>query len=79
MFSLQRLLGKEAKFFTLLEAGAEEARASVQTLVKRSKSLDQGLAKDAFAYARRKDAEITQEISAAVCRVQPRVLQNVAT
>jgi uncharacterized protein Yka (UPF0111/DUF47 family) len=66
MFSLQRLLGKEDKFFTLLEASAEEARASVQTLVKLSKSLDQGLAKYEFAYARRKDADITREISAAV-------------
>ncbi len=66
MFSLQRLLGKEDRFFTLLEASAEEARASVQMLVKLSKSLDQGLAKDEFAYARRKDAKITEEISAAV-------------
>ena len=66
MFSLQKLLGKEDKFFTLLEASAEEARASVQALVKLSKSLDQGLAKDEFAYVRRKDARITQEISIAV-------------
>ena len=66
MFSLQKLLGKEDKFFTLLEASAEEARSSVQALVKLSKSLDQGLAKEEFAYMRRKDAEITQEISAAV-------------
>jgi uncharacterized protein len=66
MFSLQKLLGKEDKFFTLLEASAEEARASVQALVKLSKSLDRGLAKDEFAYARRKDAEITREISIAV-------------
>ncbi len=40
MFSLQRLLGKEDKFFTLLEASAEEARTSVQALVKLSKRLD---------------------------------------
>ena len=66
MFSLQRLLGKEDKFFTLLEASAEEARSSVQTLVKLSKSLDQPAAKDEFAYVRRKDKQITQEISAAV-------------
>jgi uncharacterized protein len=66
MFSLQKLLGKDDKFFTLLEASAQEARASVQTLVKLRTSLDQGLVKDEFAYARRKDAEITQQISAAV-------------
>lgn len=66
MFSLQKLLGKEDKFFTLLEASAEEARASVQALVKLSKSLDQDLSKEAFAYSRHKDREITQEIRAAV-------------
>jgi uncharacterized protein len=66
MFSLQRLLGKEDKFFTLLEASAEEARTSVQALVKLSKSLDQAVAKEEFAYVRHKDREITREISAAV-------------
>ena len=66
MFSLQKLLGKEDKFFTLLEASAEEARTSVQALVKLSNSLDQPAAKDEFAYVRQKDKQITQEISAAV-------------
>ena len=66
MFSLQKLLGKEDKFFTLLEASAEEARVSVQALVKLSKSLDHPAALDAFAHARRKDREITTEISEAV-------------
>ena len=32
MFSLQKLLGKDDKFFALLEASAEEARHSVQAL-----------------------------------------------
>ena len=66
MFSLQKLLGKQEKFFTLLEASAEEARTSVQGLVKLSKSLDQPVGKDEFTYLRHKDREITQEISAAV-------------
>jgi uncharacterized protein len=66
MFSLQKLLGKEDKFFTLLEASAEEARTSVQALVKLSKSLDQAAAKEEFAWSRHKDREITREISAAV-------------
>lgn len=65
MFSLQRILGKEDKFFTLLEASAEEARASVQALVKLGKDLQQP-AVNQFAYSRRKDKEITKEISAAV-------------
>jgi uncharacterized protein Yka (UPF0111/DUF47 family) len=66
MFSLQRLLGKEDKFFTLLEASAEEARTSVQALVRLSSSLDQAVAKEEFANSRHKDREITREISAAV-------------
>lgn len=66
MFSLQRLLGKEDKFFSMLEASAEEARTSVQALVKLSKNLDQPVVMDEFAHSRRKDKEITREISAAV-------------
>jgi uncharacterized protein Yka (UPF0111/DUF47 family) len=66
MFSLQRLLGKEDKFFTLLEASAEEARTSVQALVKVSKSLDQPMAMEEFAMARKKDKQITREITEAV-------------
>jgi len=66
MFSLQRLLGKEDKFFTLLEASAQEARNSVQALVKLSKGVDQPVVLDEFAHSRRKDKQITREISAAV-------------
>jgi uncharacterized protein Yka (UPF0111/DUF47 family) len=66
MFSLQKLLGKEDKFFTLLEASAQEARTSVQALVKLSKSLDQPVVLDEFIHSRRKDKQITEEISEAV-------------
>jgi len=66
MFSLQRLLGKEDKFFTLLEASAQEARTSVQALVKLSQDLDRPVPLDEFSYSRRKDKMITREISAAV-------------
>ena len=66
MFSLQKLLGKEDKFFTLLEASAEEARASVQALVKLGTTLDKPVAVEEFAYARKKDKQITREISDAV-------------
>jgi uncharacterized protein Yka (UPF0111/DUF47 family) len=68
MFSLQRILGKEDKFFTLLEASAEEARASVEALVKLSKTLDKPVAVEEFAYSRQKDKQITREISDAVYR-----------
>jgi len=66
MFSLQKLLGQEDKFFGLLEASAEEARTSVQGLVKLAKELDQSVPLHEFAYSRRKDKQITQAISAAV-------------
>src|ERR1035437_10987785 len=66
MFSLQKLLGKEDKFFTLLEASAEEARGSVQALVKLSKTLDNPPPAEEFSYARQKGKQITREISAAV-------------
>jgi uncharacterized protein len=66
MFSLQKLLGKEDKFFTLLEASAEEARTSVQALVRLSKTLDNPPPVDEFSYTRQKDKQITREISAAV-------------
>jgi uncharacterized protein Yka (UPF0111/DUF47 family) len=66
MFSLQKLLGQEDKFFSLLEASAGEARASVQALVKLGKGLDQSVLLDEFTYSRRKEKQITQQISAAV-------------
>jgi len=66
MFSLQKLLGKEDKFFSLLEASAQEARNSVQALAKLSTNLDKPLPMDEFAYSRKKDKEITREISEAV-------------
>jgi uncharacterized protein Yka (UPF0111/DUF47 family) len=66
MFSLQKLLGKEDKFFSLLEASAEEARTSVQALVRLSKDLDKPVVMDEMTYSRRKDKQITKEISEAV-------------
>lgn len=66
MFSLQRLLGKEDKFFGMLEASAQEARASVQALVKLSKALDQPVVLDEFTHSRRKDKQITTEINEAI-------------
>ena len=66
MFSLQKLLGKEDKFFGLLEASAEEARTSVQALVKLTTNLDKPVAMEEFSWPRRKDKQITKEISVAV-------------
>ena len=67
MFSLQRLLGKEDKFFSLLESSAEEALTSVRALAKLMQDLEKQLVPlDEFKYSRRKDKEITSEISEAV-------------
>ena len=69
MFSLQKLLGQEEKIFALLEASAQEARNSVQALVKISKSLNDTLVLDEFARLRQLDKKITQEISSAAYTV----------
>lgn len=66
MFSLQKLLGKEDKFFDLLEASAEEARASVQALIKLTKTPDQTTLMYEFVQSRRKEKQISAEIREAV-------------
>jgi uncharacterized protein Yka (UPF0111/DUF47 family) len=67
MFSLQKILGKEDKFFTLLEASAEEARNSVRTLRKYLANPDTLKTLDEFILTRRKDKAITAQISEALC------------
>jgi uncharacterized protein Yka (UPF0111/DUF47 family) len=66
MFSLARLFGKEDRFFALLEASAEEARHSVQAMVKLAKNAGQPGSLEEFAASRRADKKITQEISEAL-------------
>ena len=66
MFSLQKLLGKEDLFFDLLEASAEEARASVHALVKLNKTPDQTALLHEFMLARRKGKQIRAKITEAV-------------
>ncbi len=63
MFSLQKLMGKDDKFFRLLEASAEEAHASVQSLAQLLKTREEKRSLDAFIQARRKDKLITQELT----------------
>ena len=67
MFSLQRLLGKEDKFFDLLEASAEEARSSAQALSKLVKQPGQGKSLDELSVSRRREKQINLEISEALC------------
>src|SRR5688500_7631713 len=67
MFSLQRLLGKEDKFFDLLEASAQESRSSVQALIRFMKNPDELKTLDEFVAARRKEKRINDQISEALC------------
>ncbi len=73
MFSLKKLFGPEEKFFDLLEAGAEEAKASVTLLSRYLQSLSAGGPPpqpsnlDEFVQTRRKEKRIrhlmTEELS----------------
>lgn len=67
MFSLQRLLGKEDKFFDLLEASAQESCASVSALIRFTQNPDQLKTLDEFILSRRKEKRINDEISEALC------------
>jgi uncharacterized protein Yka (UPF0111/DUF47 family) len=62
MFSLQRLFGKEDRFFELLERSAEEARASVQALARFLTNPDQVRTLDEFIVSRTKENRIFDEI-----------------
>ncbi len=68
MFSLQRLLGRDEKFFNLLEAGAQEARHSVNALVHLLAVPHDQRVLDEFVLRRRQEKRIAEEISAGLCR-----------
>jgi uncharacterized protein Yka (UPF0111/DUF47 family) len=63
MFSLQLLLGKKDKFFDLLEASAQEARTSVEALVKLIANPTQTTLSYEFVQSRRKEKELRGQIS----------------
>jgi len=68
MFSLQKILGKDDKFFELMEGSAEEARASIRSMIQLVKHPEKGQSLDAVAEIRRKDKRITQELSEHLCK-----------
>ena len=71
MHFIQKLLGKDEKFFDLLEASAEEARSSVQLLVAILESIDKRPDEKTLSevmQARRKDKRITNEITEQLCK-----------
>lgn len=69
MFSLKKLFGKDDKFYDLLEASADEAKASTGLLAK---ILTQGSAESTSIHdiiqTRRKDKRITQQITEELCK-----------
>jgi uncharacterized protein Yka (UPF0111/DUF47 family) len=68
MNALRRLLGYDDKFFNLLEASAAEAQSSVQLLVGMLKKANGMPTLDEFIQTRRKDKQITEEISEQLCK-----------
>jgi uncharacterized protein len=64
----RRLMGRDDKFFDLLEASANEAQGSVRLLVNLVKNPTQVQSLDDFIQARRNDKRITEEISEQLCR-----------
>jgi uncharacterized protein Yka (UPF0111/DUF47 family) len=71
MFSIAKLLGHDQKFFDLLEASAQQADNSVHHLVQllaRLERHDSPQSLDEFVHSRRKDKEITQELTEQLCK-----------
>src|SRR5690349_15786584 len=71
MFSIAKWLGHDQKFFDLLEASAQQADSSVHHLVALLTQLEQNASPqslDAFVHSRRKDKEITQELTEQLCK-----------
>jgi uncharacterized protein Yka (UPF0111/DUF47 family) len=72
MFSFKKLLGKDDKFFELLEAGAEEAETSVALFAASLQRIASGggaaLSLDEFNLARRKEKQIRQMTTEALSK-----------
>ena len=62
MFSLQKALGQDDRFFELLEASATEARASTQALRQFFQAAAQARSLDEFARSRRQEKVINAQI-----------------
>jgi uncharacterized protein Yka (UPF0111/DUF47 family) len=63
MLSIQKYFSKDAKFFDLLEASADETRALTQLLIQLLQNGKQSRPLDDFAFERDKDKRITEQIS----------------
>jgi uncharacterized protein Yka (UPF0111/DUF47 family) len=71
MFSIRRFFGHDEKFFDLLEASAQQADSSVHHLVDLLGKLEHEHSAsnlDEFVESRRRDKEITQELTEQLCK-----------
>ncbi len=68
MRSLQMLFVKGDVFYDLLEASAEEAHTSVQSLLKIMREPGQVPSLDEFIRSRRKEKQITRQITEELCK-----------
>ena len=66
MISLQKLFGKDDKFFTLLEASAEEGRTSIKALNKVLSAPGSSPSLETFLNAKEIDKKITDQINEAL-------------
>ena len=76
MFSLQRVLGDDYRFCSLLEASAQEACQSVLMLKRVVTAGDGTPSLQIFAEARRKDKQITEEISDLLIRTMVTAMER---
>jgi len=76
MFSLQKLFSKDGQFFELLEASAEECRASVQVLKSTIENNSRALALDEFGGPRLKEKQISAKITELLARVSVTTLER---
>jgi len=65
---LSKLIGQDDKFFDLLEAGASEARSSIQMLVALLREKPDSPTVEDFIQARRKDKRIVEQITEELCK-----------
>src|SRR5882724_5417450 len=71
MLSIQKILGRNQKFYDLLEASAQQADASVHHLIALLERLEQKESPQSleeFVHSRRKDKQITQELTEELCK-----------
>jgi uncharacterized protein len=84
MVSLQKLLGKEDRFFELFEASAEQACESVRALRLFLQNLGPTASLDQFVVSRRMDKVITAQINEALCTnfvtsLEPEDIESLST